>query len=368
MRKAHKTGLGFTLVELLVVIAIIGILVALLLPAIQAAREAARRAQCVNNLKNIGLACQNHVDTYEVLPTGGAGYGDRLECYAQNGRPFGPDKQGMSWSYQLLPYLEEGAVRALVTTEQVQSTPIPLFNCPSRRGPTLYNNPAQFGDGYLVDYAAAQPCTRATNLSDETRTWDAVRDALNYTRVHGAFWNVFVGGYPDVADNAIYDGTIVRARWRINGGHNQANCGPDPAPGSFAINVASPVKLAQIADGTSKTLLVSEKYVSSDNYTGGGGSDDRGWLDGYDPDTMRSTCTHPLPDSQKNSVTHDPANGDPREQTYPFGSAHSSGINAVFVDGSVRSVGYDVDMYIFNSLGTRGGTAVGETTRMDGVN
>src|SRR5688572_31000289 len=131
---------GFTLVELLVVIAIIGILVALLLPAIQAAREAARRTQCKNNLKNIGLACQNHAGTFKVFPTGGAGYGDRLECFVQGRKPFGPEKQGMSWAYQILPYLEEGALHGLVKTEQVQSTPVALYNCPSRRGPTPFNN------------------------------------------------------------------------------------------------------------------------------------------------------------------------------------------------------------------------------------
>ena len=105
---------GFTLVELLVVIAIIGILVALLLPAIQSAREAARRTQCKNNLKNIGLAIQNHVSSYRVFPTGGAGFGDDLEYYVANGKPFGPDKQGMSWAYQILPFMEEEALHNLV--------------------------------------------------------------------------------------------------------------------------------------------------------------------------------------------------------------------------------------------------------------
>src|SRR5450631_4164506 len=95
---------AFTLVELLVVIAIIGILVALLLPAIQAAREAARRTQCKNNLKNIGLACQNHADSNRVFPSAGSTYGERIEWYVEAGKPFGPDKQGWSWAYQILPY------------------------------------------------------------------------------------------------------------------------------------------------------------------------------------------------------------------------------------------------------------------------
>src|SRR6476620_9339383 len=85
---------GFTLVEILVVIAIIGVLVALLLPAIQAAREAAQRSQCMNNLKQIGLAVQVHIDSKKILPTG------------RNGT----DSSSLAWSFYLLPYLEENVV------------------------------------------------------------------------------------------------------------------------------------------------------------------------------------------------------------------------------------------------------------------
>src|SRR5689334_13112404 len=101
-----RARLAFTLVELLVVIAIIGILVALLLPAIQAAREAARRTQCKDNLKNVGLAILNHVDSLKVFPTGGVTYGVSIQDYIEDGKPVGTAKMGLGWGYQILPYME----------------------------------------------------------------------------------------------------------------------------------------------------------------------------------------------------------------------------------------------------------------------
>lgn len=347
---------GFTLVELLVVIAIIGILVALLLPAIQAAREAARRTQCKNNLKNIGLACQNHADSYRVFPSAGSSYGERLEWYVEGGKPFGPDKQGWSWAYQILPYLEESAIHGLVVTEDAQNKPVPLFNCPSRRGPTQHNNPNQFGNAYLMDYAGAQPCTRS-NATDGAPKYDPVRDATNYQRMYTAFWM----SYPSPADNLVYDGVLVRSPWLRTS--TPAAGTPGPASGRFLSNVARPVSFAKITDGASKTLLVGEKWVSSNNYLGGSASDDHGWIDGWDPDTMRTTCFRPLQDSEP-----DPFTGPQQDQDFWFGSAHPGGFNAVFADGSVHTINYDVDLYIFNSLGTRNGESTSETSNMDGVN
>ena len=103
---------AFTLVELLVVIAIIATLIGLLLPAVQSAREAARRTQCKNQLKQMGLAMHGVVSSYKHFPTGGVVPWPEIEDYARGGKPLGPSKQGLSWGFQILPYLEEGPTRS----------------------------------------------------------------------------------------------------------------------------------------------------------------------------------------------------------------------------------------------------------------
>ena len=149
---------GVTLVELLVVLAIIGVLVALLLPAIQAAREAARRSQCQNNLRQMGLALHNHVDAHGVFPTGGAGVYPKIENYVSAGKPFGPDKQGLGWAYQILPYLEEGAVHGLIDQVRLQAAAIAIYVCPSRRSVSSAQVSAANLGGkavFLIDYVSS---------------------------------------------------------------------------------------------------------------------------------------------------------------------------------------------------------------------
>jgi type II secretory pathway pseudopilin PulG len=130
---------------LLVVIAIIGILVALLLPAVQAARESARRTDCRNNLKNIGLAVLNFEDAHRVFPTGGArnlttGFG--LAQNLENGKPLGPDRQGLGWSYQILPQIEETAAYDVTDLKELQQIVMSLYVCPSRRPPRTSYSPS----------------------------------------------------------------------------------------------------------------------------------------------------------------------------------------------------------------------------------
>jgi prepilin-type N-terminal cleavage/methylation domain-containing protein len=361
---------GFTLVELLVVIAIIGILVALLLPAIQAAREAARRTECKNRLKQIGLAVLNHVDTYKVFPTGGARYNAVITTYAVNGKPFGPDKQGLGWAYQILPYLEEGAIKNLTTNDQLQKASIPLYLCPSRRsaanGPTTSTN---VGGGFicLIDYVGAQPCTVQCpagfpGCPNPPPKYDPTRNvpftAAGYNASGSSFWGGRFQNKPQPADGEVYDGIIVRSAWNSD-------------TNTLYTNFPRPTTIAKITDGTSKTLLIGEKYVRPDLYQGGvSWSDDKGWSDGWDCDIMRSTCFAPVQDNDPIGNLTQPPNttadyfGSQADVFY-FGATHTAGFNTVFADGSVHTITFDIDVVVFNSLGTRAGGEAVDTTSVN---
>jgi prepilin-type N-terminal cleavage/methylation domain-containing protein/prepilin-type processing-associated H-X9-DG protein len=378
--RTRPTEHGFTLVELLVVIAIIGILVALLLPAIQSAREAARRTQCKNNLKNIGLAIANFESANKVFPTGGSknlttGYG--LPQNIEGGKPLGVSRQGLGWGFQILPYIEETAAYQLTKTEDLQQIVMSLYVCPSRRqGRTAYST-AYDAIFAFIDYAAAIPC----GYQDPSRTtrYDVTTAVPLTPGPLRALANSFFGGekasfagMTTIPNNAVYDGVIVRCPWDW-----EKTVGTTQV-GKFASNVTGLVKVAKITDGTSKTLLVGEKYVRSDAYDGpftgvNRNSDDRGWSDGYDADLLRSTCFPPVQDSDgigwstflRNYFDDDPGTPFALFNVFHFGSAHPGGINVVFADGSGHTINYDIDALVFNAFGTRNGN---DTVSTDGWN
>ncbi|MAT69057.1 MAG: hypothetical protein CMJ58_05980 [Planctomycetaceae bacterium] len=368
--KRHRMR-AFTLVELLVVIAIIGVLVALLLPAIQAAREAARRTQCSNQLRQVGIAMQNHVSTYKVFPTGGESNGVSVEDYmtgglSNPGRPNGPNKQGLSWAFQLLPYLEQENVQAITKTAQLSEVLIEGYFCPSRRAPTI--SPSGRA---LMDYAAAQPYTFRCPKNGPEEPWPyTINDMLPFKGLSGtyglrAYWCNNGGRGGPANDNGVYDGVIVRTPYRVRGCNPAGACSPataaQPARGQLVNGVPTATKMAQIEDGTSNTMVVSEKLVRSDRYLGGQNvSDDRGWSDGWDPDVIRFTGFPPLPDDDtgicysSNTNLSKYCSGDDQDVMF-FGSAHSAGVNSTFADASVHLISFDVDLAVFNALGTRAG-------------
>lgn len=380
LKRIKKSTCGFTLVELLVVIAIIGILVALLLPAIQAAREAARRSQCKNNLKQLGLAVLNFENSRKIFPTGGATWGVYIEDYLEptppetGGKPVETERLGLGWGYQILPYLEEQALANVTTTDVLRQVAVPIFICPSRRGVTV-----NAGNGtVLSDYAGFHPCTKvlatdANNIDLNAVTYDIVRD--NFYKpgaVENKGSSSATGTQP--AANGVYDGVIVRSPWR----RISPNPGLPGVEGLWVKNVPRATRIAKITDGTSKTIMIGEKYIRSDWYLGGTPSDDTGLTDGWDPDIMRCTCIPPLQDSQSNrpfTGNHGEDPGNPIWEIFVSGSAHSGGMNVALADGSVRTVSYEIELPVFNALATRSGTSAGasgpnsiEVSSTDGLN
>ena len=303
-RKRNIGNAAFTIVELLIVVAIVGLLIALLLPAINSAREAARRVQCINHLRQIGIATQSHVSTYGVFPTGGTVSFPRMWDYRDaSGRAYGPRKQGMGWMYQLLPFIERREVQDIDDLEALMGVEIEIYFCPSRRGVRVHNDRA------LNDYAAATPGDFPFHIDS---FWQPKATAV-YRVPYGKKWN----------------GVIVRGNWDIQA---------DPPQ---AANSTSPVEPRHIRDGLSKTFMIGEKRQSIADYGGGYFNDDRGWSDGWDTDTIRSTASGYGQDNHAHR-------GD-----YNFGSPHPHGMNALFADSSVRTLSYDIDLQLFNSLADR---------------
>jgi prepilin-type N-terminal cleavage/methylation domain-containing protein len=281
---------GFTLVELLVVVAIIGILIGLLLPAVQSAREAGRRAICSNNLRQIGLAVNGHISTHQLLPSGGHDW-DTPPTYV-GGAPAICDGQQASWAFQILPYLEatqiwegRGIQDDLEKSIHAIATPQPVFFCPTRRGVMVitYSDPDYMGGltlaHALCDYAAS-------NLD-----------------------------------------------------------------GTGAIQQDHATRPAEITDGLSHTLLVAEKRLNVAELGTPQNDDNEGYTAGFDEDTMRKTGAIPLDDFD---ATPQP---DTREEDTTgeglFGSSHPQLFQAVYVDGSVHVITYDIDRLVFASLGNR---------------
>lgn len=326
---------AFTLVELLVVIAIIGILVALLLPAIQSAREAARRTQCQNNLKQLGLAFSNFESAQRALPSGGWGY-----LWTGDPDMGAGERQPGGWAYSLLPYLEDSTVykigagassaQKMADLVQQQRTPVASFYCPSRRPVAL-----SYGGQTPIN---ANP---VPGLFVAKTDYAANGGSLCPQDSKPTYW--YQG--PPLSCRDTYPQCDWNPRSDINYTKENLTSGPNAMDG--VVIPRFPVKMRQITDGASKTMLCGEKYMQYDLYEVGNCADNNAFFQGYDWDVIRwmNTCGNleseyvPLSDSVKTS-----------DCTRRFGSAHTSVFNVATCDGAVQSVGYDVDPEVFEFM------------------
>lgn len=334
---------GFTLVELLVVIAIIGVLIALLLPAVQAARESARRTQCANQVRQLAIAFQNYHDTSKHLPTGGWVF--NWLGYPEYG--YGKEQPG-GWLYNILPYIEQqnlhdlgsgltGAARNTATLQRVQS-PFEGMTCPSRRSANVFPLTST-----ALPYAY---CDTPIELCSKT----------DYAANAG---DMFVAE-PTGANSAIPYGetdylTAKNYRWAPTWTTREPmeqNLVITVDDGTGVVYTRSEVGFRHITDGTSNVYMVGEKYMSTEHYEDGlDEGDNEPGFSGANADTLRITASRVTFNRtiELSSDQPTPSLGDQLK----FGSAHTSGFNMAFCDASVRFVAFDVDPDIHRTRGHR---------------
>ena len=303
--KRKSQRFAFTLIELLVVITIIGILVALLLPAVQTAREAARRMQCSNNLKQIGLALHNYHAAHETLP-----YAVAIPYLAAE--PAGGTARTSSvWTAMILPYLEQQNLynRFDFTKHMTDQDPsifttiVPMYICPSDSGA---------GSPILTGRCADNPPTTL-----------------------GLWYPVSMGPtQPDYCPFGDPSATTCCCQ-----GSNFGTSPPGNSVGMFGRYYLPTVRFADVADGLSNTIMAGETLPHQ-----------CAWNGAWGPNFNVYPTTIPL-----NTMEDDQGTFDKYYRTCGFKSQHPGGANFVMGDGGVVFFSESIDFPLYNNLGTRAG-------------
>ena len=340
---------GFTLVELLVVIAIIGILVALLLPAVQAAREAARRISCSNNLHNIGLACINYHDTNKHLPYSISQWAEdknrkgqwigpnKGKMHPDNG---GPGYNGKPWTVDILPAMEESAMHDAIMQALKNSTGEKnFFITPT---PTPAGN--GMGHGSIRQLLAQQvpwlmcPSDPSAQPSGAQYGWSfGGRIMTSTTNYKGC-----------LGDSVITSGTADDSPFPDFGSkpdcHNTVECNGLIWRGTYF----NPIPFRKIVDGTSKTFMVGEGVVEQDYHSAA-----------FYGDGTWASCGIPL-NFFLVPATEELIKAAPQwMQARGFKSLHPGGAQFVMADGSVHFISESIDHDVYRGFGTRDGGETG---------
>ena len=313
--KRHKHA--FTLIELLVVIAIIAVLIALLLPAVQQAREAARRSQCKNNLKQFGLALHNYHDTVGMFPIGATNSG--------GGAP------NLSWAVRILPYMDQAPLynqlnmAAANATSQTLSDGtvarlhvVPMFRCPSDTFPDISNSYAQ----------------------------------TSYTASIGSQWTH--------SASTSCDPFISYAETLPSGQVDYARTqDPRRTSGMFAQGAVS-ISMRDVSDGTTNTLMVGESLAGCH-----ASGLQNGWWPGTGRVTTGSTLApiNEMTTCERSQRISDPncISGDNFNYSWGFKSMHVGGAHFTMADGSVRFISENINHQTYQYLGGRAeGKIIGE--------
>lgn len=336
----HPKNRGFTLVELLVVIAIIGILIGMLLPAVQQVREAARRTTCLNNLRQIGLSAMNFESAHMHFPTAGGQSNAFWDTGEELRQLHGYENLG--WMYQILPFMEQNNVYELRQVNGYLGGQTPMietnigsFTC-SSRGPRFINMGSY--PIAVADYAG-------------------VMGSWNEPDWNGFTWQHYMDPAPNEAQ-AVWTGIIAK------GGHYEIN-----ADRTFRF---SKIGFGAISDGSSNTIMMMEKAVNARNYQLTNLTDGVwvfweiwGQYSGADWGTMRMIAPQNAtngttgPNFQVGLLSDTGQRADWQfmsstiTQELGFGSAHPGTTSAVFGDGSTHSVSNNVDIYALQAVGDR---------------
>ena len=319
---------AYTLIEVLVVIAIISLLLQLLLPAVQSAREAARIISCRNNLRQIGTAAILHESAHQHFPAGGWNW----SWCGDPDRGYGQDQPG-GWTYNILPYLEENSVRAIGHGEalapksksllKLQQATVDVFSCPSRRGVGPFKNiRSDEKDGF------------------KNSEFSVVQSRSDYAGNGGSLYTNLGAGPATLAASKKFP-------WKRGNNVRRAN-------GIFYSR--SVVRSQHIKDGLSKTYMFGEKYLNPQNYYNGHDpGDDSSMFQGDDADIVRWTSETISDKFWKLESQPNLPRQDARGFTsgYCFGSIHTNGWNVVRCDGSAKFEPYSIDANVFRRLGNR---------------